>query len=143
MFIPGLNFSTAPAVTTSPNNITIEYNSTSSAGTKNATFLCAFNGDPLPAVEWFKGSLQLSGSSKYSVSSDGTNSSVLKINNVDVNDIGSYACNVSNNESSVLASASLGVVGMFMKFVFSDRCVQMLLPNIITDFSCKLLSIMI
>ena len=98
------------AISKAPENVTIAYNSSQST-LQNAVFNCTFLGDPLPEVQWYNLSAKLANDSKY-VISESKSSSILTVVGADVNDVGSYSCNVTNNQSSVAQTAYLNVQGL-------------------------------
>ncbi|XP_065070051.1 receptor-type tyrosine-protein phosphatase S-like isoform X2 [Rhopilema esculentum] len=95
------------AISKAPENVTIAYNSSQST-LQNAVFNCTFLGDPLPEVQWYNLSANLANNSKYVISGS-KSSSILTVVGADVNDVGSYSCNVTNNQSSVAQTAYLNV----------------------------------
>jgi hypothetical protein len=76
----------------------------------NVTFTCVVDGKPSPTtIQWLKNNtkLNVTGHSRFSVSSDGT---VLDITGVVRKDEGNYSCNATNKVDSVVSSSAQLIV---------------------------------
>ena len=97
----------------------------------NVTFSCSAYSYPAPSIKWYRqlgiGSLQLTDTSKYSVSSTVTGTmnqtSVLTVTKVLLSDAGTYLCQASSGVTSDMSSASLTVLSKLNTNDKSSPCI--------------------
>jgi len=80
-----------------------------------ASFICQATGEPVPTICWYfnDGPVDVTNTVKYIVVSIAPGYSVIRINNVQSSDVGTYTCNATNLISSVTSSGVLTVNGEF------------------------------
>ena len=101
-------FSTSvpPEFTTTPNDVTIDENST-------ATFTCAVHAIPAVSFAWTGNDENITTGIANSSPAEKMYQSVLMVSNATVTDSGMYMCTATNNVSSASASAQLTVQSKF------------------------------
>ena len=80
-----------------------------------ASFSCQATGEPVPTISWYFNDVpvDVTNTVKYDVSSTLSGHSILRINNVQSSDVGTYTCNATNVVSSDSSSGVLTVNGEF------------------------------
>jgi hypothetical protein len=121
-------------------DVTIEPSGTTEVVEKdNVTFTCVVDGKPSPTIQWLKNNtkLNVTGNSRFSVSSVGT---VLSITGVVREDKGNYSCNATNKVDSVVSLSAQLVVNckynevncllpMYAAFVENTSTILLFLVN--------------
>ena len=81
--------------------------------TDTASFTCQATGEPVPTISWYFNDVpvDVTNTVKYAVTSAAPGQSVLRINNVQSSDVGTYTCNATNVVSSDTSSGVLTVNG--------------------------------
>ena len=80
-----------------------------------ASFTCQATGEPVPTISWYFNDVpvDVTNTVKYAVTSAAPGQSVLRINNVQSSDVGTYTCNATSVVSSNTSSGVLTVNGGF------------------------------
>ena len=78
-----------------------------------ATFTCQATSEPVPTISWYFNDVpvDVTNTVKYEVVSPSPGRSILRINNVQSSDVGTYTCNATNVVSSDTSSGVLTVNG--------------------------------
>lgn len=106
-------FTAAPEIVLPPSNTSVlEGNET--------TFVCRTTSEPLHTVNWFFEDILIAttsggGGVKYIVSTNGVSYGDLTVSNAQLNDSGTYTCQVNNTHGMETASAYLQVQGKEMR----------------------------
>lgn len=72
-------------------------------------------GDPSMQIQWFLDDAPLKQSNRFTINED-FGLCVLRIENVNVYDIGTYSCKAINKEGAAITNASLSVISKFFIF---------------------------
>ena len=85
-----------------------------------ASFTCQVIGEPVPTISWYFNvvPVDVTNTVKYVVLSTSPGRSILRINNVQSSDVGTYTCNATNVVSSDTSSGVLTVNGKFALLIF-------------------------
>jgi len=81
-----------------------------------ANFDCQATGQPVPTISWYFNDfpVDVTNTVKYTVTSTAPGQSLLRINNVQLSDVGTYTCKATNVVSSDTSSGVLTVNGEFI-----------------------------
>lgn len=88
-------------------NITVTPKDTKALAGTTVTFPCMVLAKPAHTLQWNHNDILITNNTKYIISNDGT----LTVNNVELNDIGQYSCNVTNKYGSISVTALLDIQG--------------------------------
>ena len=100
-----------------------------------AVFTCQATGEPVPTISWYFNDIpvDVTNTVKYDVLSTMFSPSILsilRINNVQSSDVGTYTCNATNVVSSDTSSGVLTVCGEFTLL-----CIQLSILTVIHPFN--------
>ena len=84
-----------------------------------ANFVCQATGEPVPTISLYFNDVpvDVTNTLKYDIESPSPGYSILRINNVQSSDVGTYTCNATNVVSSDTSSGVLTVNGEFIIYL--------------------------